>query len=189
VKYRIIGTGALAVIALTTTGAASCGSSGGATVNQASSPAPSSSTAPAAAAAHAGAALNLTGSSSGEKVQVTLVKVVDPSSPASQFTVPPAGMREVALELRYKNVGSAAYSTSILTNVTVQDAASHSYSIDISGDTTAGPGFPSDLINIAPGESADGFVTFQVPTATPVTQVKLSLDTFGGGDQGEWLVP
>jgi hypothetical protein len=94
-------------------------------------------------------------------------------------------MREIALELRYKNIGSASYSESILTDVTVLDAASHSYSIDLAGDTTAGPGFPSDLVNIAPGESADGFVTFQVPTATPVAQVKLGVSVFGG-DTGEW---
>lgn len=188
-KYRIIGTGACAVIALTTMGASSCDP--GTTVNQPSTPAPS--TAPsaaasaAAAAAHVGATLTLNGSS-GEKLQVTLVKMVDPAHPTNQFVAPPAGMREVAVELRFKNVGSAAYSESLLLDATVLDAASRSYSVDISGDTTAGPGFPSDLVSIAAAESADGFLTFRVPTATPVTQVKLSASAFGG-DKGEWLVP
>jgi uncharacterized lipoprotein YajG len=65
-----------------TTGAAaallaSCGGSG-TTVNQPSTPAPTTS-ASAAAAAHVGATLTLNGTDSGEKLQVTLVKVVDPS--------------------------------------------------------------------------------------------------------------
>lgn len=121
---------------------------------------------------------------------MTLVKMVDPAPPANQYQVPAVGMREVALELRYKNVGSATYNQSILTDVTAIDQASHSYSIDIGGDTTAGPGFPSDLVNIAPGETADGFVSFQIPQGTPVTEVKLGLDFgLGSGDTGEWLVP
>jgi hypothetical protein len=98
-------------------------------------------------------------------------------------------MREVALEFRYKNVGTTTYNQSILTDITVLDKAFHSYSVDIAGDTTAGPGFPSDGVNIGPGETADGFVLFQVPTGTPVTEVKLGLDYGFGGDTGEWLVP
>lgn len=165
-----------------------CGS--GATVNQPSTPEPSTSASPAPAVAHVGATLTLNGTDPGEKLQVTLVKVVDPAPPANQFGAPAAGMREVAFELRYKNVGSTTYSQSILTDVTALDQASHSYSIDLAGDTSAGPGFPSDLVNIAPGESADGFVSFQIPQGTPVTEVKLGLDYgFGTADTGEWLVP
>jgi hypothetical protein len=187
VFYRTIGSGALAVIALTALTAESCAT--GNTVNQPSTPAPSNSSAPAAvaAAAHVGATLTLNGAS-GEKLQVTLVRMVDPAPAANQFSAPPAGMREVATELRFKNIGTIAYSESLLTDVTVLDAASHSYSVDISGATSAGPGFPSDLVNLAAGESADGLIELQVPTATPVTEVKLSVSLFGG-DRGEWLVP
>ena len=192
-KWRIVGTAALAVIALTTMGAASCSTvGGGSTVNQPSSPGPSSSSTGApAAVAHVGATLTLNGSS-GEQVQVTLVKMVDPSTPASQYAPLAAGMRSVAVELRYKNVGSNTYNQSVYTDLTVLDAASHAYSVAITGDTTAGPGFPSDVVNIGPGESADGFVAFQIPKATPVTEVKLSagfLASTLGGDTGEWLVP
>jgi len=169
-----------------------CGA--GTIVNQPSTSAPQTSASPtptavAAAAAHVGATLTLNGTDPGEKLQITLVKIVDPSKSASQYFVPAAGMHEVALEFRYKNVGTATYSQSILTDITVQDAVSHSYPIDIAGDTTAGPGFPGDMINIGSGESADGFVTFQVPTGTPITGVKVGLDYGFGGDTGEWLVP
>ena len=182
----IFGTAAIGA-AWATMGASSCDA--GNTVNQPSTPAPSSSSAPAAvaAAAHVGATLTLNGAS-GEKLQVTLVKMVDPAPAANQFTAPAAGMRSIATELRYKNIGTVAYSESILTDVTVLDAASHSYTIDIAGDTSAGPGFPSDLVSLTAGESADGLVVFQVPTATKVTQVKLNVSLFGG-DKGEWLVP
>ncbi len=139
----------------------------------------------------------LNGSTVGEKMEVTLVKVVDPAQSANQFLQPTPGMREIALELRYKNVGSTTYSPSVLGDVTVIDQASHSYSSDFE-NTTAGtfpglPGFPFGLVNIAPGESADdGFATFQIPQGTPVTQVKLTVDLVGGAlgaDTGEWLVP
>lgn len=187
---RLVIVGAMAATALWAVG---CGA--GTIVNQPSTSAPRTSasatpTAASAAAAHVGATLTLNGTDPGEKLQITLVKIVDPSKSASQYFVPAAGMREVALEFRYKNVGTATYSQSILTDITVQDAASHSYSIDIAGDFTAGPGFPGDMISIGVGESADGFVTFQVPSGTPVTGVKVVLDYgLGSGDIGEWLVP
>jgi len=170
---------------------------GGTTVNQPSTPEASTSASAAATAAHVSATLTLNGSTVGEKMEVTLVKVVDPAQSAKQFLQPTPGMREIALELRYKNVGSTTYSPSVLGDVTVIDQASHSYSSDFE-NTTAGtfpglPGFPFGLVNIAPGESADdGFATFQIPQGTPVTQVKLTVDLFGsaiGADTGEWLVP
>jgi Domain of unknown function (DUF4352) len=164
-----------------------CGA--GATVSQPST-AEASTSAPAAAAAHVGATLTLNGTGQGEKLQVTLVRMVDPAPPANQYEPVPAGMRELAMEIRYKNVGSTAYNQSILTDVTAQDAASHSYTPDLAFDTSAGPGFPNDVVNIAPGESADGFLSFQVPQATMLVKVKLGLDYgFGTADTGEWLVP
>ena len=179
----------IGALGVTTFGVVSCGA--GTIVNhpstpQGSTPTPSHA---AASAAHVGATLTLNGTDPGEKLQITLVRVVDPAPPANQYEAPAAGMREIALELRYKNVGSATYNQSILTDVTVLDQAFHSYSIDIAGDTSAGPGFPSDEVNIAPGETADGLVTFQVPTGTPVSEVKVELDYGFGGDTGEWLVP
>lgn len=171
-------------------------SAGGTTVNQPSTPEASTSASAAATAAHVGTTLTLNGSTVGEKMEVTLVKVVDPAQSANQFLQPTPGMREIALELRYKNVGSTTYSPSVLGDVTVIDEASHSYSSDFE-NTTAGtfpglPGFPFGLVNIAPGESTDGFATFQIPRGTPVTQVKLTVDLVGGAlgaDTGEWLVP
>jgi hypothetical protein len=65
----------------------------------------------------------LNGSTVGEKMEVNLVKVVDPAQSANQFLQPTPGMREIALELRYKNVGSTTYSPSILGDVTVIDQA------------------------------------------------------------------
>jgi len=181
--------GAMAATALWAVG---CGA--GTIVNQPSTSAPqtpesATPTAGAAEAAHVGATLTLNGTDPGEKLQISLVKIVDPSHSATPYFVPAAGMREIALEFRYKNVGTTTYMQSILTDITVLDAAAHSYPIDIAGDTTAGPGFPSDLVNIGAGESADGFVTFQVPTGTPITEVKVGLDYGFGGDTGEWLVP
>ncbi len=173
-----------------------CDVGGGSTVNQPSTPEASTSASPAAAVAHVGATLTLNGTSAGEKVQVALVKMVDPAQSGNQFLIPAAGMREVAVELRYKNVGSITYSQSVLGDVTVMDQASHAYSSDFENTSTGTfpglPGFPLGLVNIAPGESADGFVTFQIPQGTPVTQVKLTVDLFGsaiGADTGEWLVP
>ena len=160
---------------------------GGTTVNQPST-ANGSTPTPAPSAAHVGATLTLSGLNS-EKLQITIVKVVDPAPASSQFEVPPAGMREMALEVRYKNVGSVTYSQSILTDVTVIDQGSHDFSVDLAYDTSAGPGFPSDSVDIAAGETEDGFVPFQVATASVVKEVKIGLDEGFGPDTGEWLVP
>ncbi len=166
--------------------AASC-SPGGTTVNSPSTPDTSTSK-PAAASAHVGATLTLNGLTS-EKLQITVVKLVDPAPPSSQFEAPPAGTREIALEIRYKNMGTVTYNQSILTDITVVDKGSHDFSVDLAYDTSAGPGFPSDNVDIAPGETEDGFVPFQVETASVISEVKIGLDEGFGPDTGEWLVP
>ena len=168
-------------------GVVGCDVGGGTTVNQPST-ANASTPTPAAAAAHVGATLTLNGLNS-EKLQITLVKVVDPAPASSAFEAVPAGMREIALELRYKNVGTVTYNQSILTDITVIDQASHEFSVDLAYDTTAGPGFPSNSVDIAAGETVDGFVPFQVQTASVVNKVKIGLDEGFGPDTGEWLVP
>ena len=166
--------------------AASC-SPGGTTVNHPSTP-NTSTPKPAAASAHVGATLTLNGLNS-EKLQITVVKLTDPAPPTNQFEAPPAGTREIALEVRYKNVGSVTYNQSILTDITVVDQGSHDFSVDLAYETSAGPGFPSDNVDIAPGETEDGFVPVQVETASVITEVKVGLDEGFGPDTGEWLVP
>ena len=142
----------------------------------------------APSAAHVGDTLTLNGLSS-EKVQITLVKIVDPAPASNEFESPPPGSREIAIEVRYKNVGPVTYNQSILTDLTVVDQGSHDFSVDLAYDTTAGPGFPSDSVDIAPGETEDGFVPFQVDTSSVIAKVKVTLDEGLGPDTGEWLVP
>jgi hypothetical protein len=176
-----------AISALLATTGASCGSSPSGINNQpatAGSGSPSTS-ATAAPVAHLGASVVISGNNN-EQLTVQLVKIVDPASGADQFTTAAQGMHFVAVQFRLLNSGTVAYSDSPDNDAKVLDAQGQSFSPDFSA-TTAGPGFASNSVNIAPGASQLGFITFQLPNADSPAKVQFTTDS-GFGQTGEWAV-
>jgi hypothetical protein len=149
-----------------------------------STPAPS--TPAAKKPAGVGDAIDLQSTKAGNVLEVTLTKVVDPSTAASDFFKPDAGKRYVAVQLRITNKGHATYSEDPQILAKTKDAAGQIYSIDFGTDTTAGPLMDSGL-NLAPGDSTLGFLVFQVPTGQKVTQVQYSLSMLGGA-VAQWAI-
>jgi hypothetical protein len=72
------------------------------TTSQQPSPTPSDTP----SVASVGDTINLTGQEEGERVAVTVVKVVDSAKPENEFSSPDAGMRLVAVQFRLKNIGT-----------------------------------------------------------------------------------
>lgn len=139
-------------------------------------PATSSS---AAKKAGVGDTINLNSTKAGNTLQVTLTKVVDPSTPTNEYMKPDAGKRYIAVQLRIANHGQATYSEDPQILAKAKDALGQIYSVDFGTDTTAGPSMDSGL-KLAPGDTTLGFLVFQVPTGQKITQVQYTLSMLGG---------
>jgi len=124
-------------------------------------------------------------SSDGAAIQVTLVKIVDPAKPANQYLGPDDGKRFVAVQLRIVNKGTVTYSDDPLAETSAKDALGESFDVDFS-DTAAGVSMTSGL-DLAAGDTALGFLTFQVPTGQKITQLQYSAGLFGKS-VAQWTV-
>ncbi|MFJ6754718.1 DUF4352 domain-containing protein [Streptomyces sp. NPDC091273] len=188
------------VLALVLSGlfAATTGCSGEATVTTTpASSAPAREAAPAVvqstpipsrpASAAVGAAIDLSGLEDGEKLAVTLVKVVDPARAKNPYSTPEAGARYVAVQFRLKNTGTAVYQDSPSNGAKVVDAQGQQFSPAYT-ETSAGPEFPGS-ITIAPGDTALGFITFEVPGTSEIAKVHFSMNSGFSPHTGQWNVP
>ena len=143
--------------------------------------------APAAAPqAEVGDTLDLTGDDVGARMAVEVTRVVDPAPAADEFSNPDPGDRLVSVQFSLRNTGSAVYSDSPSNGAQIVDSSGQGY--DSSFDnTSAGPPFPA-IEHVAPGDSALGYVTFEVPDGVRVAQVQLTLDSGYADDTGQWDV-
>lgn len=121
----------------------------------------------------------------GEKIVVTGLGYVDPAAQGNAFEPPSAGNRFYAVKLQYTNVGSVPYNDSVLSELTVTDASNYSYEPSLF-DSGAGPPFPGDSVKLMPGETAVGFVTFEVPTASKIVRIQCTLDSGFGPRRATW---
>ncbi|MEY9963050.1 hypothetical protein ABIA33_001076 [Streptacidiphilus sp. MAP12-16] len=171
---------------------AACSVPGSSTVSTAAQPAGGggngSSSAPAkakASSAKVGDTIALSGMN-GEKADLTVVKVVDNPKGADDFSTPEAGKRFFAVQFRIKDTGSGAYSDAPSNGAKVVDSQGQAYTSDLN-DTKAGQSFPA-AVNIAPGSSGLGFITFQVPANAKITQIQFGLDSGMADQTGQWNV-
>ncbi|GAA1975008.1 DUF4352 domain-containing protein [Kitasatospora viridis] len=134
--------------------------------------------------AKVGDTIALKGMSNGASADITVVKVVDNAQSATDGSTPADGKRWIAIQFRIKNTGSAAYSDAPSNGATVRDDQGQSYDAVVD-DTTAGQSFPVPL-NIAPGDSALGFITFEVPTGAKLTKAQFALDSGFADQSGQW---
>lgn len=172
--------------------AAGCGSTGvSTTAVQTQTPStastPPASSAPSAKKAGIGDTIDLSGSANGEKVAVTLVRVVDPDSSSNEFETPPAGDRFESIQFRIVNTGSGSYQDDPFLEITAKDAAGQNMQQDLVTSTAAGAQLPSAM-NLAPGDTALGFVTFDTPIGDTIAQAEYSIHGGVLGTTGEWQI-
>lgn len=146
------------------------------------------SSAPAKPKAGVGSAIDLKGVNSGDDLEVTVVKIADPDSSTDGFSSPDAGKRYVSVQFQLVNKGTGTYSDDPQIDVAVKDAAGQSFDPEIMVSATKAGEQMSSSINLAPGDKALGFLTFQVPTGDKVAVVQYKLNAGMAGDVGEWTV-
>jgi len=134
-----------------------------------------------------GDTLSLTGISDGERLDVTVVKVVDPAHAKDSFSSPDPGNHLVAVQFRLKNTGTAVYDDSPSNGVNLIDQDGQRFDTAFFSGTTAGAEFPGS-INVLPGRTALGYLTFEVPDASRVVTVQFAMNSGFSDDIGEWAI-
>lgn len=180
----------LAVLALTTTAAAGCSSSASKPSAQPLAPATGTS-APAAAASSPAPAKASVGTvqevrtADGGKLQVTVVKVVDPATSSTEGLRPADGERWVAVQLKIANTGAKAV-TDNLYGFRIADAQGQAVNIQADAETTAGPMLDVlQGLNLAPGDATLGFITLHLPMAAKLARIQYSPQ---GGTTAQWTL-
>lgn len=161
---------------------------GAAVDNQAANNQNKASGAPAKPKAGVGSAIDLKGLHSGDELEVTVVKIVDPDGSTDEFSSPDSGKRYVSVQFQLVNKGSGTYSDDPQIDVAVKDAAGQSFDPEIMVSSTKAGEQMSSSIDLGPGEKALGFLTFQVPNGDKLATVQYKLNAGMAGDIGEWTV-
>lgn len=136
--------------------------------------------------AKVGDSLELAGMNEGEKMTVTVVKVVDPAEGKDEIFQPQQGMRFVAVQFRLRNTGTAVYDDSPGNGAALVDSEGQSFSESLN-ETSAGPSFAGS-VTTKPGSTALGFITFEVPKGSKVAKIQFTLDSGMADETGEWVV-
>lgn len=148
---------------------------------------PSTSSTSSAPKAGIGDTINLNGQTSGDVLAVTVVKVVDPDSANDGISTPAAGDHYVSVQFQLANIGKGSYQDDPFVDITAKDASGQSMRQDILTSTTAGAQLDSST-NLAPGDKALGFETFDVPNGDKIAQVQYALNSGLYGNTGEWQI-
>lgn len=137
----------------------------------------------AAGKAHVGSTLDLSGDSSGEKMAVRVMKIIQDAR-GTQLTTAGHGKRLVAVQFRLTDIGKAAYSDAPDNSAVLIDSQGQNYQSDIG--TVAGCNSFGGTVNIAPGASGLGCVVFAVPEHAKITDIQFTLDSGMASDAGQW---
>ena len=135
-----------------------------------------------------GRTFTVTGQEAGEKLALTLVAVDQAARSTDTYEKPGAGMHYVATELRVRNVGSAPYEDDVNNCIAAFDNQNSKYSISYVEDITSGKVF--DEVTLSPGQSAQGWSVYAVPTGKTdlVSHVHRRTRVSSTGSTAPWKV-
>jgi hypothetical protein len=124
---------------------------------------------------------------SGDKISVTLTKMIDPAQGANQFITPDNGNRFVGAVFTITG-SSGTFSDDANNDATLIGANGQTYTADF-GSIAGYTNFNNGLYNVSAGENSIGAVTFQLPLTVNVAKIEWSANDGFGGAPAEWLVP
>jgi hypothetical protein len=124
---------------------------------------------------------------SGNKISVTLTKVIDPAQGADQFNTPGNGNRFVGAVFTITGI-SGTFSDDANSDATLIGSNGQTYTFD-SGSIAGYTNFNYGEYNVSAGENSVGAVAFQLPLTVNVTKIEWSANGGFGGAPAEWLVP
>jgi hypothetical protein len=183
---------ALAAVAVAVLGIAGCGASVTRTAGPGTTtPAAPSTTKPTPSPSNSlsgpvGTTYTVT-DDNGNKMEVTLTKVIDPAQGADQFTTPGSGSRFVGAVFSLNGI-SGTFSGNANNDAALIGSNGQTYTADfnsIAGYTN----FNNGDYNVGTSENSVGAVTFQAPLAVKVTKIEWSVSGGFGGAPAEWFVP
>lgn len=137
-----------------------------------------------AAAAHVGDTITLKGEADGEKIAVTLVKVITTAKSGNQYETPDKGKRYYAAQFIIKNVGTAPYDDSPTNGAVAVDSEGQQFESTFISDLAGGAPFPGS-VKIKTGDKAKGYIVYEVPKKAKIVALQFGQDS-GFGDTGEW---
>ena len=111
------------------------------------------------------------GDADGDKLRVTLVKMVDPSEGADEHAFPDGGKRFVSAVFEIRALSGSPQDEDPKKAAAVIGSNGQTYSADLK-DITGYPNFGNGTINLVQGEATAGSVTFQVPEGVNVQKVQ-----------------
>lgn len=138
------------------------------------------------ATAHLGDSITVTGDE-GLKVVVTLVAVSTTARFTDGISTVDPGDALYAAQFRIADTGTAAFDDAVDNDAVVIDATGQQFEPDIAEGISAGAQFP-DIVKIAPGSSALGWVPFEVKAGSTITGAQFSLSS-GFGNSAQWIIP
>lgn len=145
---------------------------------------PSSSPTALAQTATVGSTIELSGFNSGEKMAVTVVRVISRAKGADMFNTPNGGDRFYAVQFRLRDNGTVSYNDSPSNGATVVDSKGQSYQADVS-DVRGCVSFPASEV-IPVGGSGLGCIVFQVPKHATIASIQFTLDSGMASQTGQW---
>ena len=137
--------------------------------------------------AQVGDTIALKGTEDGSKLDVTVVKTIDPAKSADEFTSPEDDKRWIGVQFQLLNTGTIAYSDSPGNGVKIADTQGQQFTSTFA-DISAGPSMAGS-VNLKPGAKALGWVVFEVPKASKADVVQFTMDSGFAEQTGEWKLP
>jgi hypothetical protein len=95
-------------------------------------------------------------------------------------------MRLVAVQFRLKNIGTQVVDEAPDNGARVRDTKGQQFGSTITG-TSAGPDFGGS-VTLTPGDTALGFIAFEVPTASKIDRIQFALASGFASSIGQWSV-
>jgi hypothetical protein len=127
----------------------------------------------------------LNGTESQTQIEVTVTDVKVNAENTDALHEVGHGNRLAAVKLRIDNTGTNTYLDAPDNGVLATDAQGKSYGSALVMTIASGETFLATGVDLAPGESVEGWIVFEVPRDAQLTHVEFTADS-GEGETGTW---
>ncbi|MFC7583973.1 DUF4352 domain-containing protein [Nonomuraea antimicrobica] len=117
---------------------------------------------------------------------MTVNRLINPATPASDFLKPKTGDKFVAVEVTLANVGQAVYDEAPMFGARLIDGQNQQYSPSLY-QVREGQSF-GGTATINGGDSRKGVLVFEIPQAAMPTKFQFGLNAGIAAQKGEWTL-
>ena len=121
----------------------------------------------------------------GNPLDITALKFLDNNQGADSFTKPQAGKRFISVQFTVKNTGTKTLSDSMDNDVTIYDTQNQAYQAAFDQVLDCQE-FPSGQLQLGPGETGTGCLTFEVPQSASIPKVKFVPSSGFASESAVW---